>query len=47
MIPARSGFRHNSGFEEDPGPPYRPKQDDINCGELGSRIGKRAHRVPP
>jgi hypothetical protein len=46
-VPTRSGFQHNSELEENSGPPHGPKQDDINRGELGSRIGKHARRVPP
>jgi hypothetical protein len=47
MIPARSGFRHNSGLKENPGPPHGPEQDNIDCDKPASRIGKHAHRVPP
>jgi hypothetical protein len=47
MIPARSGFQHNSGLEENPGPPYGPEQDHLYCGKPRSHIGKRAHQVPP
>jgi hypothetical protein len=34
-------------LEKDPSPPYGPKQDHLHSSELGSRIGKRARRVPP
>jgi hypothetical protein len=41
------GFRCNQRLEENPGPPYGPEQNHLYSGKLGSRIGKRAHRVPP